>query len=151
MTDPAPTPTQGKAKSGSEKRERQKQVFFRVTDVERAEIEARAERAGLTVAGYLRAAVFGAATPQPRAARRPPVEKETLLRLLAELGKVGSNINQIARRLNQGKEFDAGPFAEFYARLEFVNTALLEALGKEPLKPKGELMDKLFKKGKAPR
>lgn len=139
-----------RGKSGSESRQRKTFLHMRATPEEKAEIEARAEKAGLSVSGYLRALAFGAATPQPRAARRPPVEKETLLRLLAELGKVGSNINQIARRLNQGNEFDAGPFAELYARLELVNAALLEALGKEPPKPKGALMEKLFKKGNAP-
>jgi hypothetical protein len=34
--------------------------------------------------------------------RRPPVERAALAQLLAQLGKCGSNLNQIARVLNSG-------------------------------------------------
>lgn len=134
--------------SGSQKRDRAARVILFANAREKAEIEARAEKAGLSVSGYLRALAFGEETPQPRAARRPPVEKETLSRFLAELGKIGSNINQIARRLNQGKDFDAAPFVEIYAELREVNRALLEALGREPTVPKskGPLVEKLFRR-----
>ena len=120
-------------KTKSETRQRQAAIRLRVTDDERAAIESRAERAGLTVAGYLRAVVFGKDTPQPRAARRATIEAATLQRLLAELGKIGSNLNQIARRLNQGKDDIPAPiFAELAAELRAALRELLQALGKEP-------------------
>jgi len=134
MTDRAsPTPTPAKrSQSGSQKRQRGKRLQLCLTDAEAQEIETRAERAGLSVSGYLRALAFGKDTPQPPAAKRPPVEKQILGRLLGELGKIGSNINQIARRVNEGKGFDLEPFATAYAELRRLNNALLEALGKEP-------------------
>jgi hypothetical protein len=118
-------------KHGSENREREKQVFLRVNDEEKAMIEARAKRAGLTVAGYLRAVIFGADTPQPRAARRPTVENETLARILGELGKSGSNLNQIARRVNQNQGLDAPAFAGLVAEIRAAVRALMEALGRD--------------------
>jgi hypothetical protein len=95
-----------KTKSGSETRKRQKQVFLRVTDIERAEIETRAERSGLPVSGYLRAVVFGKDTPQPRAAKRVKLsaDMEAVRELLYELRKIGANLNQIAHHLNRGEE-----------------------------------------------
>lgn len=120
--------------SGSETRQRQALLGFRATPTEHAEIAARAERAGLTVSGYLRALAFGKDTPQPRAAKRPPVEKQALVNLSAELGRVGNNINQIARHLNQGKDFEAGAFAHYYAKLDAILDAITAALsgGKKP-------------------
>ena len=40
----------------------------------------------------------------PRSVRRPPVEVEAIARLLAALGKTGSNLNQIARAINSGDQ-----------------------------------------------
>ena len=104
---------------------------MRATPEEKAETEARAELAGLSVSGYLRAAVFGKDAEQPRAARRPAVEAAELGALRYELRKIGGNLNQIAHRLNQGKEFDARAFAAIYAEHAAVLRAILQALGKE--------------------
>ena len=54
--------------------------------------------AGLSIGAYLRTLAFG--KPGPRAVRRPPIERKELARLLGHLGKIGSNINQIAHRYN---------------------------------------------------
>jgi len=126
MSDRATKPT--KPKSGSQTRQRSKQAVLPCTAAERAEVAARAERAGLGVAGYMRALVFGKDTPQPRGAKRPPVEKQALVNLSAELGRVGNNINQIARHLNQGKGFEAGVFAAYFAKYDAILDAINEAL-----------------------
>ena len=106
-------------------------MHLRATAAEKTEIESRAERAGLSVSGYLRAVVFGKDTPQPRAARRPPVEKETLVRLLAELGKVGSNVNQIAHAMNAGKITDHPALALLAVEVREIRRQLKNALGRE--------------------
>jgi hypothetical protein len=91
---------------GSEKRQRNLEPKMRCTPGEHAQLVSAAERAGLTVAAFMRHQCLG--TPGPRAARRPPVERLALAKLLAQLGKVGSNLNQIARVLNSGGDTPAG-------------------------------------------
>jgi len=86
--------------SGSETRQRSHLVQVRCTVEEHAQFQAAAERAGLSVGAYLRHQGIGATGP--RAARRPPIERTLLAQLLGELGKCGSNVNQIARTLNTG-------------------------------------------------
>lgn len=86
--------------SGSDNRKRTKSIHIRCTPHEHSLIHTRADRSGMYVGSYLRTLALG--EPGPRAARRPPVEKRELARLLGELGKIGSNLNQIARALHMG-------------------------------------------------
>jgi mobilization protein NikA len=120
----------GVVMSGSETRQRQNHEKFRVTDAERAEIRARADRAGVTVASYIRATVLG--TPPPRQSRRPPVNVVELARVLAALGKLGSNVNQMARVANSGgwPGDDQITFAAF--AIHDMRLALMSALGVTP-------------------
>lgn len=152
MNDPAEQPPKP-SKSGSQKRHRKALLGFRATPDEHSEIAARAERAGLRLSGYLRALVFGKDTPQPRAARRPPVETTELIRLRYELRKIGGNLNQIAHRLNQGKEFDDRALTVVCEEHTAVLKMIMQALGKETPEPpeaKSGLAEKLFGKSKAP-
>lgn len=91
-----------KRPSGSEKRQRTKVAMVRLTPQEKAAVEEAAAKAGLTVASYSRLQILGA--PPPRSARRPPVEKEMLAKVLGQLGKAGSNLNQVARAANMGED-----------------------------------------------
>ena len=84
--------------AGSEKRQRNKQRTVRFTDEELQELERRASDAGWTLPAYLRACALGDAGP--RAARKPPIRRRELLRLLGQIGRLGGNVNQIARALN---------------------------------------------------
>jgi hypothetical protein len=59
------------------------------------------------------------------------VENETLARILGELGKSGSNLNQIARRVNQNQGLDAPAFAGLVAEIRAAVRALMEALGRD--------------------
>ena len=70
----------------------------RMTAAERASAEARAAQAGLPVSEFARRAIAGAkiAPPNDRAAI-PPM-------LIAELGRVGNNLNQIAHAAHVGRE-----------------------------------------------
>lgn len=130
MTDQ--TKPEKKTKSGSENRQRQGKVFMRATVEEKTEIESRAARAGLSVAGYLRVLAFGKSAKQPRAARRPFVDKAELVAVRYELRKIGGNLNQIAHQLNAGKGFDAPAFAALYAEHAAALKAIMAALGQEP-------------------
>lgn len=122
---PAPVP---QTQHGSEHRQRTRQLHVRVTPDEYAALEARASRAGLTMQGYIRAAALGHETV--RAARRPAVEAVELARLLGALGKIGSNLNQLARAANQNRPGDPHALHEELAALGALRQAILAALGK---------------------
>jgi hypothetical protein len=66
-----------------------------VTSTERALIEDRASKAGLTLVEYCRRAIFKS--------RIAPVRTSTDQALLVELNRVGVNLNQIAKRVNAGR------------------------------------------------
>ena len=99
-------------------------AILRLTAKERATLEARATAAGLSVASYLRTAALG--TSGPRARRRPTIDREALMTATAELNRVGNNLNQLARAINQGR--DADELAETLAELRATATAIREAL-----------------------
>ena len=85
---------------GSETRVRNRHLTVRLSDDERAAVDAAAERAGLMPGSFARQALLGG--PVPRQVRRPPVERKELARLLGELGKIGGNLNQLAKAANTG-------------------------------------------------
>lgn len=126
MTDDAPKAV----RSGSNTRQRQAVLGVRLTAAERAQIEAQAARAGLALGSHARRVLLGA--EPPRQARRPSVEAAALSAAVAQLGRVGSNLNQLARRANEGR-FPAPP--ELAAGLAEVRAAvalMIEALGRKP-------------------
>jgi hypothetical protein len=116
--------------SGTEKRERFRHLTIRLTLVERLTIDAAAERAGMTPGSYVRQLVLGAAPP--RQVRRPPVEKRELAKLLGELGKIGSNLNQLAKATNQGLVVYQNEILIALGGLKVVRDAILKTLGREP-------------------
>jgi hypothetical protein len=116
--------------SGTEKRERFRHLTVRLTLVERLMIDAAAERAGLTPGSYARQAMLGA--PAPRQVRRPPVERKELARLLGELGKIGGNLNQLAKGTNSGIVPYGVEIEAALGGLQEVRTAILKALGRAP-------------------
>ena len=91
-------------RSGTERRQKGRIVPFRVSADEYAKLDALAEREGLSIGSYVRSCVFTtpSTSPTTRAIRRPVVEVELLRSYLNELHKIGSNINQTAKRVNMG-------------------------------------------------
>jgi hypothetical protein len=114
--------------SGSETRQRQKSLRVRLTDAERAALDEAAERAGLSLASYARQVLL--AVPPPRQARRPPVERVELARLNAHIGKIGSNLNQLAHAGNVGAAVDGVALAAELGELALVRAAIFAALGR---------------------
>jgi hypothetical protein len=115
--------------SGSEKRVRDKVLPIRLSAEERAKIEQAAERAGLAAGSYARQTLLGA--PAPRQVRRPMVEKQELARLLGELGKIGGNLNQLAKASNQGLIVYDNEILSALGGLRVVRDAIMAALGRE--------------------
>ena len=116
--------------SGTEKRARSTHLTVRLSSDEKAAVEAAADRAGLTAGSYVRDTILGA--PAPRQVRRPPVERRELARILGELGKIGGNLNQLARAVNSGTDVDTTEIDAALASLPEVKDAILKALGRSP-------------------
>ena len=116
--------------SGSEKRIRDRILTIRLSADEHAAIDAAAERAGLVVGSYARQALLGA--PAPRQVRRPIVERKELARILGELGKIGGNLNQLAKAANSGVLVYESDIEGALGGLAKMRDAVLKALGREP-------------------
>jgi Bacterial mobilisation protein (MobC) len=73
-------------------------IAIRCTVKQHTAIKEGAARAGLSIGAYLRALALG--HPGPRSVRRPLPGDTELARLLGHIGKIGSNVNQIAKIAN---------------------------------------------------
>jgi hypothetical protein len=105
-------------------------IIFRCTATDHATINQAAARAGLSVGAYLRTLALGSAGP--RAVRRPTVEHRELARILGHLGKIGSNINQLAHGYNSSRRMPG--YSEMLAIRRDVGelrSALLKARGRD--------------------
>ena len=118
-------PPKGK-KPSSEKRERGLIIGVRVNPEEKSIIEDAAGIAGLSLASYIRGLVLEA--PQTKKTRKPSLDRVALAQVLAQVGKIGSNLNQIARRLNQGKGVGLERLGAALDEVAAIKTAILEAL-----------------------
>src|ERR1700679_3792712 len=118
-----------KARRGSETRKKTHLVTSRYDAEEFAELEDAASRAGLTRASYQR--VQSLAKPKTRSTRRAPIERELLAKVLGQLGKIGSNLNQIAHEAHLGRDVRAEVFSELPA-LRGLVPQVLKALGRAP-------------------
>lgn len=113
---------------GSNKRQRLKGVRAAVTPAEYSAIEERARQAGLSTGAYLRACALG--DSGPRAKRAPPINRELLSEALASLNRVGNNINQIAKHLNNGNHPDRAAMATARGELMAILELILDAIGR---------------------
>jgi mobilization protein NikA len=110
---------------------RRNPLTIRLPDDERAELEDRAHRAGLSVSGYFRTAVLE--VPRPRVQRRSPTADERLLsQIMVRLGKVGSNANQLAHHANLGDWPDRPAIEEMRRDIREMRDLLFWAFGKTP-------------------
>jgi len=117
--------------SGSNKRQRGETVTVRLTKDERATLDTLASRSGLAAGAFMRAAAFG--DTGPRAQRRPPADHQVLRRILGELGRIGNNINQIARRLNADQQISIPDLRQALSAYLDLRDAIFDALGMKPL------------------
>jgi len=112
--------------SGSNKRQRDETVTVRLTKEERATLDDLSSRSGLAAGAFMRAAAFG--ETGPRAQRRPPADHKALRQLLGHCGRIGNNINQIAKLLNSGVMPRIPELREALAAYLDIRNAILAAL-----------------------
>lgn len=113
--------------SRSQTRQRRHSVNVALTETERAQIETDAGAVGLSLSGYARSRLLGDVTPGTR--KRPSRDVEALARLSGQLGKVGGNLNQLARLGNQGQLVAPAELAACLAEVRALAVRLDEALG----------------------
>jgi hypothetical protein len=114
--------------SGSDTRQRRTTLTARFNDQEAEAIRQMADRAGVPVASYLRAAALNRVPA--RAVRRPTVSHETAARLLGNLGRIAETLRVAA----QAGQFDpAEPTVAAALRdIAEMRTVCFEAMGREP-------------------
>ena len=113
--------------SGTGKRQRTKQCLVRLTEQEFAEISSKADKAGMASAAFLRAAALG--NPGPRARRRPPADHVALRQILGHCGRIGNNLNQIAKHLHAGGALDVPELRAALNAYRAIRMTILTALG----------------------
>lgn len=117
-------------RSGSEKRKRQHQVNVRFSETEHTELARRADAIGLSVGAFIRMQSLD--LPPPRSSRVPPINRQMVAQLLAQIGKIGSNVNQIARLTNSGEHPFEWQFKEAHHAIIEMRDACIKALGRDP-------------------
>jgi hypothetical protein len=119
-----PAPWRGRKRVSDAK---EKFIAVRCTAEDRALIAETAGQAGLSVGAYLRTLALGRAGP--RAVKRPHAEREQLARILGEIGKLGSNHNQIAKWANTVKASPSAlELAQMREDIALMRAAILKAL-----------------------
>lgn len=117
-------------RSGSDKRRRTIVLTARFNEEEARAVRQIAERTGLSVGALLRHALLN--VPPPHARHRPSVNHKAVAKLLGELGKIGSNINQLAHYAHLGR-FQSNNIEIALRDLMELRLACLQALGREPM------------------
>lgn len=114
--------------SGSDKRQRSHVIRVRVSAEEHAKAKLRADRSGLSMSAYFRAAALDA---KPlRAERQPAINRKAMAQLLGQLGMVRQELRDAAE-LGDGKR--CTELIESFERDFWELRALcFEALGREP-------------------
>lgn len=102
------------------------QITVRVSKEEKREIERRASAAGRSVSRYL--AESGLSDEQQMSAEGREALAEELGDLYEEIRSIGGNVNQIARRVNQGKPVPSEAIQRAGKAVEQASDAIIERL-----------------------
>lgn len=113
----------------SETRQATKLMTFRLTPEDHAAIVAAATEHGVGPTTFARRATFRAARlGSPSYERRSPDPMAAVLaRAVGELGRIGSNVNQVARVANARRDVDMAAFVDAMAELRALRADLLAA------------------------
>jgi hypothetical protein len=121
--------TSRKEGQGTEQRQRRELHAIRLTPAERAELNRRAEAAGMSVAAYVRHQALGAAGP--RSGRRLSIDAVLIRQLIGQLGYVGNNLNQLTRLANMGDLEEPAELIPVLRKIDEAADACMTALGRD--------------------
>jgi hypothetical protein len=119
-------------RSGSDKRRLSIPLTVRYSPDQLARITEAAGNEGITAPAWVRKVSVNA--PIGRRSRKRPVDHALLAQLLAAIGHVGGNINQLAHAANVGgfEAVRAGPLREAADHVAEIHALLMQALGYAP-------------------
>lgn len=115
------------SRHGSETRQRTHSVRVRLDDAERALLEVKAGEAGLSLAAYMRSCSLGEAGP--RARRSPVTDRKEIAGLRVDIARIGNNLNQLTRAVNQNQIPDIIGLEESLELVRRVSARCMTALG----------------------
>lgn len=114
---------------GSETRKATKLVAFRATPEEHAAILAAAEACGYPLGTWARRlALEAAGRPLPPVRARRDRLARSVGAVLGSLGRIGSNVNQLAKVANATGSISGAAVAEILDELRGIRAAVLQAL-----------------------
>lgn len=101
-------------------------VQFRVRNEEKTKLDANAKLAGLTVTDFIKQKTIDI---EPKRKKANP-EREILIKGLADLGRIGGNINQIAKVLNtnSGQNITVMHVSEALLEIKKLSNLIIEQL-----------------------
>jgi hypothetical protein len=122
----ASAPWKGRKRSNGDAKE--SRFELRISAVDRVELDKRAKADGLTAGAYLRKLALG--TAGARHKRRATVKNEAVATLLFQIGKIGTNVNQMSKWSNTQKLMpDFAALKAMQRDLSLMRDQLTEALG----------------------
>ena len=113
--------------SKSEIRQRNERVIFRLTPEERDAFEDRCQASGFSKSDYFRKKCLDEAPLRKRKAL--PVDVALLTRYLGQVGRIGNNLNQVAKGMNQGFLPSANELNETVQDIKELRAVIRKALG----------------------
>ena len=111
----------------SEKRQRAKIINFRVLPEEFDLFHDRCQASGLSKSDYFRQTCLDSKPLRKRKA--PTTDTAALLHLLGQIGRLGNNLNQIAKAQNMGYISTNGELSEALSELKSLRLQIRKALG----------------------
>ena len=119
-------------RSGTEIRKRGSVLTARFNEQEAAAIRRLADQSGQSLASLIRQALLGAAPPPVVVqSHRASLDQAAVAKVLAQLGKIGSNVNQLAHYAHLGR-FQTNSIEVALRDLSEMRSACLAALAHEP-------------------
>jgi hypothetical protein len=111
--------------SKSQNRQRTKTIRAAFTPEEYCTVIEKAEAAGKSAGGFLRDCGLGMATPGTK--KRAPADSAILEHAIAEMRRIGNNINQLSRAANMEQPLDSArlrqALSEHLATLQLLREA----------------------------